>query len=112
MNEIEEIRRRKLERLNEAQMQHEMQQQAAQETSFQQQVQQLELLVKPLLAREAWARYTTLKVAHDQKAIQSLLAVSEMVHKGAIKKPMSDDEYKEVLVKLTPAKKDNKITFI
>ena len=80
------------------QMQNEMQ--------FQQQVQQLEIVVKQRLTKKALERYGNLKTAHPEKTIQLLAVLGQAIQTGKIEDQIDDEQLKEILIKLTPEKKE------
>ena len=104
MNELDELKKKRME---------ELQKQALQEqderAQFEQQVAQLEAVVKSLFTKEALSRYGNLKAAHPEKAVQLLVAVAQMVQSGKIKK-IDDNELKQMLMKLQSKVKQIKIT--
>lgn len=104
MDELEEIKKRKLQEIMENQQEAE-QQQLNEETQVQQQIQQLETIVKPRLTKEAAERYSNLKIAHPEKAIQALVLVAQLIQTGQANQ-INDEQFKELLKKLTPEKKE------
>ena len=104
MDELEEIRKRKLMELQ-AQQQDAMQDQQ----QIQNQVEQLEALVKQFLTKEALERYGNLKTAHQEKAIRVLAILGQMIQAGQIKDKITDIQFKDILKKLEPQKKEFKI---
>jgi len=103
MDELEGIRRRKLEELRKQQLN-----QMQEEQQLQQQVQQLEEIVKQVLTKEALERYGNLKAAYPDRAVQLLVILAQAIQSGQITK-IDDDMLKEILKKLTPKKKEFKI---
>ena len=97
---IEAIRQRKLEELQNAQ---------AQQAEIQQQVQALENFVKSKLTKEALVRYGNLKTAHPEKAVQLLAVLGQLLQTQNIKQ-VNDEQLKDLLRRLEPPKKDFKIT--
>lgn len=73
------------------------------------QIAQLEAVAKTLLTKEALQRYGNVKAAHPEKAVQLLLVIGQMIHKGNAKK-IDDEQLKRMLVMLQPKKKQIKIT--
>jgi DNA-binding TFAR19-related protein (PDSD5 family) len=71
---------------------------------------ELEAMAKKYMTSEAVARYGALKAAHQEKALQSIMIVTELGNDGKIPKPLTDKQYKELLVRLTPKKKEFKVT--
>ncbi len=87
-----------------------MQKQLQEQQKVQQQIEQLELLAKQHMTPEAVSRYGNLKVAHTEKAIQSIAMVVQLVQQGKIHEKLTDDMYKNLLLNITPEKKGFKIT--
>ena len=96
MDEMDVLRQQ---RMNELQQQSEMQQQ----------VQQLETIVRTVLTKEALSRYGNLKAAHPEKAVQILAMIGQMMQKGQTKL-INDEELKKMLIMIQPKPKQFKIT--
>ena len=107
MDELEEIKKRKLEELRESQM-GQMQQQNNEEDQLKRQIQQLEIIVKQALTKEALQRYSNLKTAFPERAVQLLVILTQALQSGQIKN-IDDNTLKEILKKMSPEKKDIKI---
>ena len=97
MDELEEIRKRKLSELRAAQLEK-IQQQAKEEEQLQQQIEQLEITVKQVLTKEALQRYGNLKAAFPDRAVQLLVILAQALQAGQINK-IDDDTLKEILKK-------------
>ena len=106
MDELEKIRQKKLEQLKK--LQQENLQQSNEEAQAKQQLEQLEMIVKQKLTKEALQRYGNLKAAHPEKAVQVLIVLAQAIQQSQIEK-VDDDTLKQLLIKLTPQKKDFKI---
>lgn len=104
MDELEALKKKKLEELQQA----EAMQQSQEEAQLQQQIEQLEAVVKQLFTKEALSRYGNLKAAHPEKAIQVLVVLGQLIQQGKIHK-INDSQLKEILKQLTPEKKEFKI---
>ena len=76
------------------------------EMQLQQQIQQLEMLVKQKLTKQALERFGNIKPAHPEKAIQLLAVLGQAIQSGQITDQIDDDQLKEILMKITPEKKD------
>lgn len=100
MSELDEIRKRKLEELMRAQ-----QNQHGEEQEFQQQVQQLEAIVKQRLTKEAVQRYGNIKAANPQKAVQLLAVLGQLIQGGRID-AIDDELLKKILMRMQEPKKD------
>jgi len=97
MNDIEELKRKRLEELQR------QQQFDSEEEEIQQQIAQLELLVKKVLTKKALQRYGNLKTAHPELAIQLLVLLGQAVQSGQIK-TVDDEALKNLLMRLQPKK--------
>ena len=99
-DELEELRKQKLAA---------MQQQAVQEQAqIMQQVQQLENLVKPRMTKPALERFGNIRAAHPDKAVQSLVALAQLIQSNKLT-IIDDTTLKEILLKLTQEKKEFKL---
>ena len=107
MDELEELRKRKLHELRKKQLE-DMQQQTQEQQQLQQQIQQLEIMVKQALTKEALERYSNLKTAFPDRAVQLLVILAQAMQSGQITK-IDDNTLKELLKKLTPEKREFKI---
>ena len=103
MDELESLRKKKLEELKKHY--HEQSEQNAQ---AEQQIQQLELIVKQVLTREALERYSNLKTAFPEKAVQILVIIAQAIQSRNLEK-VDDDTLKELLKKIEPKKREIKI---
>jgi len=77
---------------------------------LQQQIEQLESVVKNHMSANAISRYGTLKAAHPEKAIQSLVLITQLMQSGQIKGQITDMQYKQILQSLTQRKRETRIT--
>ncbi len=78
---------------------------------FQEKIQQLEMVVKQTLTKEALERYGNIKAASPEKAVQLLVVLGQAIQAGQIQQ-IDDDKLKEILMQLTPEKKEFKIKHI
>ena len=97
MTDIEELKRKKLEELQG------QQQFDSEEAQMQQQIAQLELLVKKVLTKKALERYGNLKTAHPELAVQLIVLLSQAIQNNQIK-TVDDDALKNLLMRLQPKK--------
>ena len=104
MDELEEIRKRKLE-----QLQNQQQDSLQEQQQMQAQLEQLETVVKQFFTKEALERYGNLKAAHQEKAVQLLVILGQAVQQGQIKEKITDEKLKDILKQLQPEKKEFKI---
>ena len=108
MPTLDEIKKRKLEELMQLQ-QERMQGQSNEHAQIQQQIEQMETIVRQFMTKEALARYGNLKTAHQEKALQLLLILLQAIQKGQVQSKIDDSTLKKVLEQLTPKKKEIKI---
>lgn len=97
MNELEELKRRKIENYKK---------QLNRQLKIQQQVEMLELAVKQKLTKEAVERYGNLKAAHPEKAVQLLAVLAQFMERY---EKIDDNMLKEVLMSMSPEKRETKI---
>lgn len=107
-DELEELRRKRLEQLRQ-QQEEALRQQAEEEDQLQQQISQLEAVVKQFFTKEALTRYGNLKAAHPEKAVQLLVILGQAVQSGQLKEKIDDAKLKGLLKRLTPEKKEFKV---
>ncbi len=103
-SELDEIRRKRLEEFQRA---YEGEQGKQQEAEAQ--IGALENLVKARLTQDALARYTNLKIAHPEKAMQLLAILGQAIQQYNIK-TINDAQLKDLLERMTPKPKEFKIT--
>jgi DNA-binding TFAR19-related protein (PDSD5 family) len=103
-SELDELRKKRLEELQRA-----YEQQGREQAEIQQQVGQVEAFVKAHLSREALERYGNLKIAYPDRAMQLLAVLAESIQAYNIKE-INDAQLRELLQKMTPEKRDFKIT--
>ena len=104
MSSLEEIRKRKLQQMMAAQNENTQQQ-----AQLQEQVAQLEAAVKQHMTKEAVLRYGSIKAAHPEKAVQSLVVLSQLLQSGRLEK-IDDATFKKILEQMAPKKREIKIT--
>ena len=85
MDEFEELRQRRQQALQE-------------QAELQQQLEQLEGLVKNNMSKDALARYGNLKVAHPERAVQLLIVLAQAIQAKQIGK-VDDETLKRILEK-------------
>lgn len=103
MDELEQIKKRKLIE-KQKQQEEQLQKQVEEQQQLQAQLEQLETLVKQFLSKEALQRYGNLKVAHQDKAIQLLVILGQAIQQKQIKEKITDEKLKEILKQLQPKK--------
>ena len=97
MTDLEELKRKKLEEFQGQQPFD------SEEAEIQQQIAQLEILVKGVLTKKALERYGNLKTAHPELAIQLLVLLGQAIQSGQIK-TVDDNALKNLLMRLQPKK--------
>jgi len=103
--EIEELRKRRM---------FELQQRIAQEQQRAQAQQQIELqkqaILRRILTPEARSRLNNLKIVKPEFANQLELQLIQLVQSGRIQTPITDEQLKEILIRLQAQRRDIKIT--
>lgn len=94
-DELAELQRRRLQEKSEEQQLHA-------------QIAQLDAVVKSKLSREALQRYSNIKVAHQELWLQSLVMLAQLIQAGKIQ-TITDAQYRAVLEKLQPKKREMQI---
>lgn len=91
-SELEELRKRKLEQLYQAQeVQLQRQQQEEQAKA------QIEALLRPLLTQDAWEQWNTAKIASQQNAYTAAYSLIQAAQAGQIKGKISKEQIKSLL---------------
>ena len=108
MPTLDELRKKKLEELMQAQQQK-SQQESEEQLQIQKQIGQMESIVRQVLTKDALSRYGTLKTAHPEKSLQLLLVLFQAIQKGQVQGTIDDPLLKKILEQLTPKKKEIKI---
>lgn len=96
MSELEDIRNKKLESLQEQQ-------------KLAKQVEMLESFVKQKLTKEALERFGNIKVADPEKAVQIVAVLAQLIQSNNLDK-IDDRHMKLILLQMLPKKKDFTIT--
>lgn len=76
---------------------------------LQQQIIALENIAKQYMTNEAISRYGTLKSAHPELAIQVIAIITQGIEMGQIRERISDEQFKDLLIKIQKPKRDIKI---
>ena len=77
---------------------------------IQEKILQIESTAKRFMTQEAISRYGTLKSAHKEKAFQAIAVIAQLVSQNQITEKITDQQFKQLLMKLEPEKKQNTIT--
>jgi DNA-binding TFAR19-related protein (PDSD5 family) len=80
------------------------------EIRLQQQINALEELVKKNLTKEAVSRYSNIKIAHPELALNLIVLLGSLIQQGRIKGIIDDKQLKELLKQISAKKTDFKIT--
>lgn len=107
MDELDALRKRRLQRLVQEQ-QAKAAKQADEEAELQKQIEQLEAFVKTIFTRDALDRYSNLKLAHPEKAVKVLVVLAQGMQKSGIKQ-VDGEQLKKLLIRLEPEKKEFKL---
>ncbi len=108
-DEVEQIKKKKLEALQQHYAQQAMQSNQ-EEAKLQQQIMQLEAVVKQILTKEALQRYGNLKVAHPEKTVQLLVVIAQLIQHNKITQ-IDDDQLKEILQQMDGEKRQTKLNY-
>ena len=102
--ELEEMRRRRL---------LELRRRLAQEQEKAQRVEQIEMqrqaLLRRILTTDARSRLTNLKIVKPEFANQLELQLIQLAQQGRVELPITDEQLKEILVRLQSGRRDIKI---
>lgn len=104
---IEEIRQKKIQEL-----QSQMDEKAAEEQKAIQQINAIESMAKQVMSPEAIARYSMLKTAHPEKALQAIAMIAQAASKNQLAEKVTDEQFKTLLIRMEPGKKETKINII
>jgi len=107
MNDIEEVRKRKLEDLQNNYM-SQQRKELKKQIQLQQQIELLESVAKQFMTGEAISRYGNIKSAHPEKAIQVIAIIAQAVESGQLKGKLDDENFKKLLQQITPEKREFK----
>ncbi|RJQ16938.1 DNA-binding protein [Candidatus Woesearchaeota archaeon] len=99
MDELEQLRKKKLE-----QLQNQLQQQHMQEQAVYDEIEKIETAVKQRLTKEALARYANIKLAHPELAMQVLGILVQLMERT--KEKIDDQQLKRMLELLHKQRKD------
>ncbi len=105
MDELSELRKKKLAELQNQTTSH-LQAQFAHEEKVAQQIAYLESIVKPKLTKDALIRYGTIKTVHPEKAAQVMMVLAQYVDKIDV---ITDVQFKEVLLRMEQPKRETTI---
>jgi DNA-binding TFAR19-related protein (PDSD5 family) len=104
---IEDIRRKKMQEINNNELQAIEKQLAEQQAVAEQMQQQLALIesvAKQFMNREAISRYGALKIAHPETAVKAIAFIAQAAQLGHIKEKLSDEDFKTILNEIKEGK--------
>lgn len=76
---------------------------------LQEQILQIESIAQKNMTKEAIMRYGTLKSAHVQKALQAITFIAQLSMQNQIQEKITDEQFKKLLLKLEPERRETKI---
>lgn len=104
MNELDEIRRSKMEQLRQAQIQ------AAQEEAARAEIQaRKKEILRQILAPEARERLNSIRITRPDFVDQVETQLILLAQSGRVKGQISDEQLKQILLQIQPKKRDIKI---
>ncbi|PIN69118.1 hypothetical protein COV93_06735 [Candidatus Woesearchaeota archaeon CG11_big_fil_rev_8_21_14_0_20_43_8] len=107
MSELDALKKKRMLELQQ-QAAYQQDAQAEQEQQIQEQLAQLEAMVRPLLTPEALQRYGNIKIAHPELTVSVLVALGRFAQSGKIKR-VDDNMLKTILIELQKTKREIKI---
>ena len=107
MDELEEIRKRKLDQIQEQQIKN-YKSQMDENAQAARQLEQIESVVRQRLTRDALIRYGNYKTAFPEQAMQLSVILYQLIAKKNIA-IIDDESLKEILRELAPKKREIKI---
>jgi DNA-binding TFAR19-related protein (PDSD5 family) len=82
---------------------------ANEEIEIQRRIIALEEKVRPFLTKDALSRYGTIRIGHPDVAIQVLVILARAIDAGKIQSEINDEQFKAILQRIIPQKRDFKI---
>lgn len=73
---------------------------------LQQQISNLENVVKHYLTKDAIQRYGNLKAAHPKKALSIIMLIAQLIQNGQLSDKIDDQTFKDFLLKTQEQKKE------
>jgi len=110
-DELEELRRRRMQQLMQQQMQ------AQQQDSVQEQMREAEInnqikyIISQILSSEARERLSNIRLARPQQARQIEMLLIQLKQAGRLPSVLSDGEFKQILLKITGGKRESKVSY-
>ena len=103
--ELEELRRRRMLEIQQRLAQEQQRAQAQQQVEVQKQA-----ILRRILTPEARQRLNNLKMVKPEFANQLELQLIQLYQSGRVRTPITDEQLKEILIKLQAQRRDIKIT--
>ncbi len=104
MDDLEELKRRKL-----LELQRQLQEEALRQEQLRQAEEQKRIVLKSILTPEARSRLTNIKMARPEFAAQIEALLIQLAQTGQVKQRITDEQLKEILRRLSAKKRDIKI---
>ena len=76
---------------------------------LQKQIMQIENMAKQYMNQEALQRYSNLKTAHPQKAIQAAGIIAQLASQNQIKEKITYIQFKSLLLTIEPERRETRI---
>ncbi len=77
--------------------------------TLQEKILQIENMAKAYMTKDAITRYGNLKSAHKEKALQVIALIAKLASENQIKEKVTDEQFKDLLRRLEPERKETKI---
>ncbi len=90
-NELEALKKKRLKEIK--QQQH-----------IKQQIEQIEMIAKQFMTREALERYSNIKVAHPETAIKVITLIANAAQTNQLSNKLTDEQFKRLLQQIQPEK--------
>lgn len=109
MDDLEALRKKRLQELQERQASLAQEQENAAEAA-QQQDAALESLLQQILEPEAFARFTNIRLSRPDFAVSVSKQLAALAQSGRLQRRLTDGDFREVLAQLSPKSRDINIT--
>ncbi|MDD5112038.1 MAG: DNA-binding protein [Candidatus Altiarchaeota archaeon] len=110
-DELEEIRRRRMQQLMAQQMQGQ-QQEAMQEQMREAEINsQIKLIIGQILSPEARERLSNIRLARPSQARQIEILLIQLKQAGRLPAQLTDKDFKEILLKITGTRREGKVSY-
>lgn len=110
-DDIEELRKRRMQQLIQQQLQQQ-QQDALQEQMQEAEISnQIRFIISDILSPEARERLSNIRIARPQYARQIEILLIQLKQAGRLPEKLSDKDFKDILMKITGRKKGTKVSY-